>query len=191
MENIMLNHVGTQTLETERLILRRYVCSDASDMYCNWVTNPAVSKFWGWKPHENIEETQSLLIEWIEEYKNTETYHWVIVLKNNSQAIGYIYLNAFDDADNCEVHFALSQKYWNQGIMSEACKGVLTFAFSVLGVESVHTRHHIDNPASGRVMLKCGMRYIKTKYKKVSDCEQISGDFCFYEISKNDKHFIN
>ncbi len=182
----MLNHVGTETIETERLILRRYDNNDATDMFDNWVTAPEVSKFWGWKPHENIEETKSLLLGWIEEYSNLETYHWVIVLKNISQAIGYIYINAFDDNNNCEVHYALSQKYWNQGIMSEACKRILSFAFSVVGVENVRTRHHIDNPASGRVMQKCGMRFIKTAYKQVPDCDQISGDYCFYEISKND-----
>lgn len=182
----MLNHVGTQTIESARLILRRYGNNDATDMFCNWVTDPEVSKFWGWKPHENIEETESLLLKWIGEYSNPETYHWVIVLKSISQAIGYIYINAFDNNDNCEVHFALSQKYWNQGIMSEACKAILSFAFSVVGVENIHTRHHVDNPASGRVMQKCGMRYIKTAYKQVPDCEQISGDYCFYEISKDD-----
>lgn len=51
----MLNHVGTQTIETNRLILRRYDSKDATDMFYNWVTDPAVSRFWGWKPHENIE----------------------------------------------------------------------------------------------------------------------------------------
>jgi len=182
----MINHVGTQTLDTNRLILRRFVYGDASDMFSNWVTDPEVSKFWSWKPHKDIEETKSVLIKWIEEYKNPETYHWVIALKSISQAIGYIYLDTFDEVNNCEVHFALSQKYWNQGIMTEACKAILAFAFFALGVENVHTRHHINNPASGRVMRKCGMRHIKTEYKQVPDCEQISGDYCFYEISKEE-----
>ncbi|MDD4412982.1 MAG: GNAT family N-acetyltransferase [Oscillospiraceae bacterium] len=184
----MINHVGTQLIDTERLILRQFTKNDASDMFCNWVTDPEVSKFWGWKPHENIEETKSLLHGWIEDYKNPKTYHWVIELKSTSQAVGYIYLNEFDENDSCEVHFALSQKYWNQGFMTEACKAVLAFAFDVLHVEKVHTRHHIDNPASGRVMQKCGMKYIETVYKKVPDCEQISGDYCFYEISKDELH---
>lgn len=181
----MINHVGTQTIETNRLILRRYNINDATDMFNNWVTDPEVSRFWGWKPHESIEETKSFLNKWIEEYSNLKIYHWVIVLKSISQAIGYIYFNELDENDNCEVHFALSKKYWNKGIMSEACKGVIKFAFTFLGVENVRTRHHVDNPASGRVMQKCGMRYIKTEYKSIIDCEQISGDYCFYEISKN------
>lgn len=183
----MLNHVGTQIIETERLILRRFDDNDAKDMFDNWATDPEVSKFWCWKPHKNIEETKSLLLNWIKEYSNLKTYHWVIILKSNLQAIGYIYINEFDDFNNnCEIHFALSRHYWNKGIMSEACKGVMLFAFKVIGIENIYTQHHIDNHASGRVMQKCGMSYIKTIYKQILDCEQISGNYCCYVISKKD-----
>ena len=157
-------------------------------MYNNWVTDPEVSRFWDWQPHENIDETESFLIRWIEEYEKIDTYHWVIVLKEISQAIGYIYFNEFNDSDgSAEVHCALSRKYWNQGLMSEACKAVLDFAFAVLKMNKINSRHHIANPASGAVMKKCGMQYIKTEYRTVPDCEQISGDYCYYEIILSDR----
>lgn len=183
----MLNHVGTQQIETNRLILRRHEMTDADDMFRNWVTDTEVCRFWQWKPHKNIDETKVLLAGWIEEYRKTNNYHWVIVLKNISQAIGYIYLADIDDTNNSvSVHYALSRKYWKQGIMTEACKCVLGFAFDVLGVETVHTNHHIDNPASGRVLEKSGMRYIKTEYKQVPECERLNGDHCYYEITLSD-----
>jgi ribosomal-protein-alanine N-acetyltransferase len=186
----MLHHIGTQTIETNRVILRKYNMSDAEDMFRNWVTDPEVSRFFGWEPDKNIEETKSLLSGWIEEYTKPETYHWVIVLKNASQAIGCIYLNEINNEDNSvSVHYLLSRKYWNQGLMTEACKCVLDFAFSVLGVKKVHTLHHVDNPASGKVQQKCGMRYVKTAYRQVPDCEQISGDYSYYELTIDDwKH---
>ena len=94
-----------------------------------------------------------------------------MVSKNISEAIGYIYLADIDDTKNSvSVHYALSQKYWKQGIMTEVCKCVLNFAFNVLGLETVHTNHHIDNPASGRVLQKSGMKYIKTEYKIIPEC---------------------
>ncbi len=180
----MLNHVGTQRIETKRLILRQHQMTDADDMFCNWVTDPEVSRFWTWEPHKNIEETRNYLADCIvNEYSNPKTYVWIIVLKSISQAIGYIYLSGIDETDkSIEVHYALSRNYWCQGIMPEACKAVLEFAFSVVGVARVHTKYHIDNPASGRVLQKCGMRYIETAYKQVPECERISGDYCFYEI---------
>ena len=101
-----------------------------------------------------------MLTCWIEEYKKTDTYHWIIILKSISQAIGYIYFADIDDTNNSvSVHYALSRKYWKQGIMSEACKRVIDFAFNVLGAEKVHTTHHLENPASGKVMQKCGMTF--------------------------------
>ncbi len=179
-----MNHVGTQTIETQRLILRAYRMTDAEDMFRNWVTDPEVSRFWGWKPHENIDETKSLLSGWINEYSNPETYHWVITLKSISQAIGYIYLNEINnDEQSLSLHYLLSRKYWNQGIMTEACRRVIEFAFA-FGAQKVYTYHHVDNPASGKVLQKCGLQYLLTRYKRIPDCEQISGDYCYYEITK-------
>jgi len=184
----MLNHVGTQQQETSHLILRRHEMTDADDMYRNWVADPEVSRFWSWEPHKSIDETKSLLAGWIEEYTEFNYYHWIIVLKNISQAVGYIYFADIDDVKNSiSVHFALSRKFWNQGIMTEALNCVLEFAFSVLGAEKVHTRHHIDNPASGRVQQKCGMRYVKTQYERMTECERLSGDYCCYEIVPLDR----
>ena len=180
----MLNHVGTQRLETSRLVLRRHELTDADDMFRNWVTDPEVCRFWQWKPHISIDETRCLLKGWIEEYRKPDNYHWIIVLKEISQAIGYIYFADIDVLNrSLSVHFALSRKYWKQGIMTEACKCVITFAFGVLGVEKVHSNHHVDNLASGRVLQKSGMKHIKTTYKQVQECERISGDYCYYDIS--------
>ena len=183
----MISHMGTQLIETNRLILRKYETTDADDMFSNWVTDPEVSRFWGWKPHKNIDETKTLLYGWIEDYKKQDTYHWVIVFKSVMQAIGYIYLSEFDNTDDSvAVHYALSRKYWNKGIVTEACNGIFNFAFSNLHVKRIHSRHHIDNPASGRVMKKCGMRYIKTEHRQIPDCEEISGNYCYYEIEADD-----
>lgn len=192
MVNALLNHVGTQPIETTRLILRQHRLTDAEDMFNNWVTDPQVSKFWSWEPHKNIEETKSLLSKWINEYSDSKTYHWIIELKSISQAIGYIYLkNEVEANDAVSVHFALSRKYWNQGIMTEACKGVIDFAFSILGVQKVMSSHHVDNPASGRVQQKSSMRYVKTIHSQ----EPVCGDYCYYEITRDDwelkpKHFF-
>lgn len=55
----MINHVGTKTLETKRLILRRYELSDAEDMFNNFANNENVSRFLSWYPHENVETTKN------------------------------------------------------------------------------------------------------------------------------------
>ena len=182
-----MKHIGTQTIETDRLLLRRYEMTDADDMFRNWVTDPEVSRFWGWKPHENIERTKSLLEGWIHDYTKADNYHWVIIFKELTEAIGYIYLNEIcDEKKSASIHFLVCRSMWNQGMMTEACIAVLKFAFDRIGISTVHSHHHVDNPASGRVMQKTGMRYLETKYKEVPDCVEMSGDYCFYEITTED-----
>ena len=51
---------NTKTLETERLLLRKFTIDDAQGMYDNWATDPEVNKYLGWKLHENVEETIKL-----------------------------------------------------------------------------------------------------------------------------------
>lgn len=182
-----LMHIGTRKMETDRLLLRKYEVIDAEDMFRNWLTDPEVSKFWGWKPHENLKETQLLLQGWISDYAKMDYYHWVIVVKELSEAVGYIYLNEINcDEKSACIHYLISRRYWNQGIMTEACKAVLAYSFNKIGICKIHTHHHIDNPASGKVMQKSGMRYVETRHKRIAESPQISGDYCFYEITSEE-----
>ena len=49
-----MNKAGTQTIETDRLILRQFSIEDAEDMYENWASDPEVTKFLTWPPHATI-----------------------------------------------------------------------------------------------------------------------------------------
>ena len=182
----MIHHKGTQTLETDRLILRQYKMEDAEDMYKNWVTDHMVTRFWGWEPHKNIAETRELLRGWINDYQREDNYHWVIEGKEQSEAIGYIYLNELDETEGgASVHYLLSRKLWNQGMTTEACNRVVVFAFAEIGLKKVKSRHHEKNPASGRVMEKCGLHFVYEEFKEFEDCPQMNGVYLFYETNEN------
>jgi len=185
-------HIGTQPLEADRLLLRKYEMADAEDIYRNWATDPEASRFWSWKLHKDLQETKSLLQGWINDYAKADNYHWVIVLKEISEAIGYIYLSEINNEEkSASIHYLVSRKFWNKGMATEACRAVLAFSFIKIGIARIHTYHHIDNPASGKVMQKSGMHYLGTEYREVPDCAQISGDYCFYEITLGDWIRIN
>ena len=51
----MLNHTGTKTLETERLILRQFKMEDAGEMFTNWASEDAVTRFLTWPTHQSKE----------------------------------------------------------------------------------------------------------------------------------------
>ena len=50
-----MKHCGTQTLETERLILRRFTVRDADAMYTNWAADPEVTRYLTWPAHAGVE----------------------------------------------------------------------------------------------------------------------------------------
>lgn len=54
------------------------------------------------------------------------------------------------------VGYWLGEPWWGRGYISEAAKRVIQFAFEDLRVEKLRSAHFADNPASGRILRKCG-----------------------------------
>lgn len=155
-------HKGTVTLITERLILRRFVIDDAETMFNNWANDPEVTRFLSWEPHGDVEVTKTLLQFWVEDYKNSNCYNWAIVYDNN--LIGTIsLLNPKDDIAEAEAGYCMAKKYWGKGIMAEALTAVIKYSFDEIGFSRIVAKHNVDNPNSGKVMIKSGMKYLETK----------------------------
>lgn len=151
-----MKHLGTQTLETPRLILRRFTAADASAMFHNWASDSAVTKFLTWPPH--ADEGVSLAHIQTMDYENPTVYDWGIELKELGQVIGSIGVVGHKDAiEMVHVGYCIGQKWWHQGLMSEALAAVIRFFFEEVGVNRIETRHDTNNPNSGKVMLKCGL----------------------------------
>ncbi len=155
-----LNNVGTQNLETERLMLRKFKVEDAFDMYNNWANNPQVAKHLNWLPHRTIDETRELLSTWVLEYEKKHYYNWCIVLKKTNQAVGSIgVVKIFEQTCCCEIGYALSQQLWNRGIMTEAFNAVKDFLFERANFNRIQSYFNVKNIASGKVMEKVGLKY--------------------------------
>lgn len=156
----MLNHIGTQEIETERLLLRKFKIEDATQMFNNWARYPENVKYLSWLPHKSIDETYQILDKWLNEYKNKDYYRWCITLKDTHEAIGGIdVVEIMELRSTCEIGYVLSKNYWNRGIMTEALKAVLNYLFKKVNFNRIQLRHHIENIASGKVMQKCGLKY--------------------------------
>lgn len=181
----MLNHKGTIKIETDRLILRRFSIDDASSMFNNWASDPDVCKYMRWTPHKNKEETKKILSDSLDSYNKEFFYKWAITLKEG-EPIGSIGLFVVNENDLCgDVAYCIGRKYWGQGIVTEALKAILSFAFEIVGFNRIETYHSINNPASGRVMQKSGMIFeglAKQKYKSIFGFE----DSNMYSIIKED-----
>jgi len=156
-----MKHLGTERIETERLILRRYIPGDAQAMFDNWASDPEVTKFLTWPTYTSVEPAKMIIGQWIASYEKPDFYQWVIVLKENGEEpIGGISVVDSDDSVmKAEVGYCLGRRWWRRGIMTEALNAVIDFLIDEVGMNRVEARHDTNNPNSGAVMLKCGMKY--------------------------------
>lgn len=159
-----MKHQGTKTLESDRLILRRFRIEDAQAMFENWANDPEVTKYLSWPPHDNIEASKNILEDWISHYGEDDFYTWAITLKENGDApIGSISVVQKDDRiKQVHIGYCIGKKWWKQGITSEALKLLISFFFNEVKVNRVELRHDPNNPNSGKVMLSCGLKYEAT-----------------------------
>jgi ribosomal-protein-alanine N-acetyltransferase len=146
-------------LETNRLILRPFEYSDAEAMFNNWASDDEVTKYLTWPTHKSIEDTKYILDLWINQYEKPERINFAITLKETNELIGGIDVVGYID-NTPVIGYNLSRKYWNNGYMSEACKTVINYLFS-LGYETIRIDAAKDNLASNRVIQKCGGIYLE------------------------------
>ena len=156
-----MNHCGTTKIETDRLLLRPFTLQDASAMYNNWASDPAVTEFLIWPHHANVEVSKEVLTDWVAHYREDGYYQWAIVLKENGcEPIGSIAVVHKDDRTKMvHIGYCIGKNWWGQGIVSEALNRLLQFFFEEVGVNRIEARHDPRNPNSGKVMQKCGLRY--------------------------------
>ena len=153
----MLIHQGTRTIRTERLQLRRYMPSDAASMFQNYAADERVARFLTWTPYREEQELHPFLTDVIQSYEDARTYHWAMDWRG--QVIGSISAYQIDEKNHsCEVGYCLGVSYWNRGVTSEALAAVLDYLFEQVRFHRIYAKHDVENPASGRVMEKCGMR---------------------------------
>ena len=156
----MLTHKGTQTIETSRLILRRAIREDAEPMFRNWAADPEVTKYLTWPTYEKVETAYQILDLWASEYEKPNYYQWMIVLKELGEPIGSIsVVRQNDRVEESEIGYCIGSRWWHKGIMTEALNAVIEFLFTEVGMNRVAARHDPNNPHSGGVMRKCGMKY--------------------------------
>lgn len=61
-----------------------------------------------------------------------------------------------DDARAAQLGYWIARPYWGLGYATEAARGILAIGFDSLRLTDVTACHHLDNPASGRVLDKLG-----------------------------------
>ena len=157
-----MNQSITSTIETERLLLKAVQLEDAVDIY-DYVRNPNVLRYTTGTPPKKFAETEAFVRGLADPSDNQ--FVWAIRLHKLSNVIGVVEFG-LREATVGTVDYALAEPYWNQGIMSEAVRFVIDWAFqSHAALDSIISAAMIANQASTRVQQKCGMKAERTEFQ--------------------------
>ena len=182
-----MNKTGTRTIETPRLILRRFTADDAGDMYRNWANDPAVTKFLTWPAHESEAVSEAILNDWIPRYEDGGFFNWAVEWRETGAVIGNIsVVRLQEELDAADMGYCLGRAFWGQGIMAEALRAVMACLFDEAGLNRVAACHDANNPNSGRVMRKAGMRYEGTMRQAGRNNTGVC-DLVWYAMIKSDR----
>ncbi len=181
-----MHHKGTVSLQTERLLLRRFVIEDAEAMYNNWASDDAVTKFLTWPTHAGVDVTRQVLESWIASYERADFYNWAMQLRQTGELIGNIAVGKYrEDIAGAELGYCMGTRWWGQGLMPEAGRAVVRYLFDEVGCNRVAAVHAVGNPKSGRCMQKIGMRYEGT-LRQAGFCNQGVIDEVWYSILREE-----
>lgn len=156
-------------IETERLILRPWLESEAEIMY-KYASDPDIGLIAGWAPHTSIENSREIIRT---VFSAPETYS--VVLKETGEPVGscgIMFTEGLHTADmgqaEAEIGYWIGKPYWGQGLIPEAVKALLARCFKDLRLDAVWCGYYDANTKSKRVCEKCGFRYHHTNRDIIS-----------------------
>jgi len=172
------------TLRTERLLLRAFRPEDAAVVQ-RLAGEREVADTTLTIPHpyrDGMAET------WIATHAEAWERQERLTLAITAEAlgvIGAISLHLRPVHRRAELGYWVGRPFWNCGYATEAARAVIAFGFEALGLSRIHASHFTRNPASGRVMVKAGMRLEGTFRQHVIRWDRPE-DLSQYAILKTD-----
>lgn len=165
-------------IETERLILRELVPTDAEDML-RLHSNYQVQKYTGEDLITTLEGIYSKINEKTNDYEKYGYGRWATILKNGKQFAGWAGLAYLPEFNEIDLGYRFLPEFWGKGIATEACRAILTYGFDKLKLKRIIAIAMKENKASIRVMEKVGMQF-----DKYAPYEPGGEDFAWYWCDK-------
>lgn len=170
--------MNTPTLETERLILRKFTENDLEALYKIY-SDQEVNRFLPWFPLKTLEETKLFYEKhFAEMYLQKCAYNYAICLKEDNYPIGYVDVSINNSYD---FGYGLRKEFWHKGVVTEAGIAVVE-QLRKDGIPYITATHDVNNPRSGGVMKQLGMKY-QYSYEEQWQPEDILVTFRMYQLN--------
>jgi RimJ/RimL family protein N-acetyltransferase len=150
---------GKTILETQRMLLREFDEGDVEPFY-RMGSDPAVIRYTG-DPgggFTSVEHALEVLHSHpIADYRKYGFGRWACVLKASGAVIGFAGLKYLPDQQEVDLGYRLLPAYWGQGLATEACRAVLDYGRTRLGIGRIIALVDPENVASVRILQKLGL----------------------------------
>ena len=168
-----------EVVKTERLVLKAIEDQDEKDLLF-LVNDPLIKKTY-MLPDLLDEKSASIFFKKIKDLCYSDK-HIAYGIYFNNKIIGFIN-SVFIEGKTIEIGYFIDSRLWNNGFATEALGNMIDFLFKK-GFEEILAAHFEENPASGRVMQKCGMKLI-SETEDITYCDKFH-HCIYYQIDNVD-----
>lgn len=151
-----MKSIGTESIETKRLVLRRFKYSDCNDALRNWAGDEKIQNSYGEPVYSTESDVMFLLKKYIFLYSDNNYFRWAIIEKESGECIGQIAFFLVDCKNNfAEIEYCIGSKYQNVGYATKATKAIIEYGFKKIEFHKIQICHRSNNLPSKRVIQKC------------------------------------
>lgn len=182
----MLTHIGTETITTDRLILRRFEYTDDTAMLKYWIADEKIQSLYSEPIYTTKTAVKELLDKYICSYEKKDYYRWAIIDRVSNECIGQIAFFLVDSKNHfAEIEYCIGSAFQCKGLATEATKAVISYGFNRINLHKIQICTKTINKPSQRVIEKCGFTYEGT----MRDYFYIEGQYVgrlYYSILRNE-----
>ncbi len=144
-------------LETERLILRSLTAADAEPLHQHLYSNPAVMQHWPEQEPQPLEYVRQVIDVLGKQECDYGYGMYAVLTRAEGTVIGLCGMHRLDETGEVELAYALGQPYWGGGLITEAARAAVRYAFETLRLDALVAVTTTENASSQRVMEKIGL----------------------------------
>ncbi len=160
----MIQNEEMVTLETPRLVLRRWREEDVAPMAAIHA-DPEVMRWIRDGSVRDEQQTRRGIEAWESEWESQGFGLFALELRSTGKLAGFTGLSVPhflpEVMPAVEVGWRLGRSHWGQGLATEAAAAAVRFGFEERGLERIVSIAQVGNDASERIMTKLGMRPVR------------------------------
>ena len=172
-------------LRTPRLLLRPWAARD-EDALVRHADNPNVARTL--RDAFPQPYTRDDARRWLEARAGDQGPTLDFAIELDGEAVGGVGFKTRSDIRrlSLEVGYWLAEPHWGRGLVAEAVAAVVDYAFATFHEIEVVQAHHIaSNPASGRVLEKCGF-HLDGRLRRAAVKEGVVEDLLIWSRTRDD-----